>query len=87
MRSTFLVIAADGESPNLSRSPCRAPARRAAGRYGIRPYEPSGFRGQDSNPVLCLPICGEMRTMPGLPIHPAVHRIDLDDQGRVVGLS
>jgi formate--tetrahydrofolate ligase len=33
------------------------------------------------------PICGDMRTMPGLPMHPAVHRIDLDDQGRVVGLS
>jgi formate--tetrahydrofolate ligase len=33
------------------------------------------------------PICGDMRTMPGLPMHPAVHRIDLDDRGRVVGLS
>jgi formate--tetrahydrofolate ligase len=33
------------------------------------------------------PICGDMRTMPGLPMHPAVHRIDLDDEGRVVGLS
>jgi formate--tetrahydrofolate ligase len=33
------------------------------------------------------PICGDMRTMPGLPVHPAVHRIDLDEHGQVVGLS
>jgi formate--tetrahydrofolate ligase len=33
------------------------------------------------------PICGDMRTMPGLPMHPAVHRIDLDDDGQVVGLQ
>jgi formate--tetrahydrofolate ligase len=33
------------------------------------------------------PICGDMRTMPGLPMHPAVHRIDLDEHGQVVGLS
>jgi hypothetical protein len=33
------------------------------------------------------PICGDLRTMPGLPMHPAVHRIDLDEHGQVVGLS
>jgi formate--tetrahydrofolate ligase len=33
------------------------------------------------------PICGDMRTMPGLPMHPAVHRIDLDEHGEVVGLA
>ena len=33
------------------------------------------------------PICGDMRTMPGLPMRPAVHRIDLDEHGQVVGLS
>ncbi len=32
------------------------------------------------------PICGEMRTMPGLPSHPAAERVDLDDEGNVVGL-
>jgi formate--tetrahydrofolate ligase len=32
------------------------------------------------------PLCGEMRTMPGLPSHPAAERVDLDDEGRVVGL-
>lgn len=33
------------------------------------------------------PICGDMRTMPGLGATPAAHRIDLDDDGEVVGLS
>jgi formate--tetrahydrofolate ligase len=31
-------------------------------------------------------ICGDMRTMPGLPLHPNAQRIDLDDDGNVVGL-
>src|SRR6184192_3051351 len=33
------------------------------------------------------PICGDMRTMPGLSKTPAAARIDLDDDGMVVGLS
>src|SRR5690606_22707378 len=33
------------------------------------------------------PICGEMRTMPGLSAHPAAERIDIDEAGQVVGLS
>jgi len=33
------------------------------------------------------PICGDMRTMPGLSAHPAAARIDLDDDGQIVGLS
>jgi formate--tetrahydrofolate ligase len=31
-------------------------------------------------------LCGQMRTMPGLPSHPAGEKIDLDDQGNIVGL-
>ena len=31
-------------------------------------------------------ICGDMRTMPGLPAHPNAQRIDLDADGNVVGL-
>lgn len=31
-------------------------------------------------------ICGNMRTMPGLGAHPAAERIDIDDNGQVVGL-
>jgi formate--tetrahydrofolate ligase len=33
------------------------------------------------------PICGDMRTMPGLASHPAAERIDIDEQGEIVGLS
>ena len=32
-------------------------------------------------------ICGQMRTMPGLPKHPAAESIDIDADGNVVGLS
>src|SRR3712207_1794510 len=33
------------------------------------------------------PICGEMRTMPGLSAHPAAERIDINENGEIVGLS
>tara|TARA_Y100001970_G_scaffold293907_1_gene444481 strand:- start:9129 stop:10844 length:1716 start_codon:yes stop_codon:yes gene_type:complete len=33
------------------------------------------------------PICGDMRTMPGLGKSPAAHQIDIDGDGNVVGLS
>jgi formate--tetrahydrofolate ligase len=33
------------------------------------------------------PICGDMRTMPGLSSAPAAERIDIDDTGQIVGLS
>ena len=33
------------------------------------------------------PICGDMRTMPGLSSAPAAERIDLDENGEIVGLS
>jgi formate--tetrahydrofolate ligase len=32
-------------------------------------------------------ICGDVMTMPGLPAVPAAERIDVDDQGQIVGLS
>ena len=33
------------------------------------------------------PICGDMRTMPGLSAHPAAESIDIDERGEIVGLS
>jgi formate--tetrahydrofolate ligase len=33
------------------------------------------------------PICGEMRTMPGLGSRPAAEGIDIDENGEIVGLS
>ncbi|HEY1014092.1 MAG TPA: formate--tetrahydrofolate ligase [Herpetosiphonaceae bacterium] len=33
------------------------------------------------------PLAGDMRTMPGLPAHPGAENIDIDEQGKTVGLS
>ena len=33
------------------------------------------------------PICGDMQTMPGLGATPAANIIDIDDEGRIIGLS
>ena len=33
-----------------------------------------------------FPLCGEMRTMPGLPTHPAGEKVDIDDEGKTLGL-
>jgi formate--tetrahydrofolate ligase len=33
------------------------------------------------------PLCGDMRTMPGLSSSPAAERIDIDEHGEIVGLS
>src|SRR6266478_30205 len=33
------------------------------------------------------PICGDMRTMPGLPSNPAAAHIDIDENGEIVGVS
>ncbi len=32
------------------------------------------------------PLAGEMRTMPGLPTHPAAENVDIDEDGKIVGL-
>ena len=32
------------------------------------------------------PLCGDMRTMPGLPSEPAGTKVDIDKDGKVVGL-
>jgi formate--tetrahydrofolate ligase len=32
------------------------------------------------------PLCGTMRTMPGLPTHPAGEKVDIDKNGQIVGL-
>ncbi|MCX7668293.1 MAG: formate--tetrahydrofolate ligase, partial [Atribacterota bacterium] len=43
----------------------------------IRPSIGAGF---------LYPLCGEMRTMPGLPSVPAGNKIDIDAEGNVIGL-
>ncbi|MCS7242216.1 formate--tetrahydrofolate ligase [Candidatus Caldatribacterium sp.] len=43
----------------------------------IRPAIGAGF---------LYPLCGEIRTMPGLPSEPAGNKVDIDAEGRIVGL-
>ena len=43
----------------------------------IRPAAGAGY---------LYPLCGEMRTMPGMPSHPASERVDIDENGKTLGL-
>ncbi len=43
----------------------------------IRPSLGAGF---------LYPLCGDMRTIPGLPTTPAGEKVDIDEEGRIVGL-
>jgi len=36
---------------------------------------------------IIVAITGTVMTMPGLPLHPAAERIDVDDNGVITGLS
>jgi len=53
---------------------------------------PTGFRvpirevGLSAGAGFITPLCGEMRTMPGLPSRPGGEKIDIDADGNVVGL-
>ncbi len=53
---------------------------------------PSGFTlpVRDIRPSLgagfLYPLCGDMRTIPGLPTTPAGEVVDIDEKGNVVGL-
>jgi methylenetetrahydrofolate dehydrogenase (NADP+)/methenyltetrahydrofolate cyclohydrolase/formyltetrahydrofolate synthetase len=71
MAKTHLSLTHD---PNLKGAPkgWRLPIRE------IRASVGAGF---------LYPLCGDMRTMPGLPSRPAFMDIDLDEDGNIVGLS
>ncbi|MGO9195878.1 MAG: formate--tetrahydrofolate ligase [Acidimicrobiales bacterium] len=68
---THLSISSD---PNLKGAPkgWRLPVREVRASVG------AGF---------VYPVCGDIRTMPGLSSHPAAERIDIDENGEIVGLS
>jgi formate--tetrahydrofolate ligase len=68
---THLSISSD---PALKGAPTEARASRTG---SVQPVG-AGF---------VYPICGEIRTMPGLSAHPAAARIDIDAEGEIVGLS
>jgi formyltetrahydrofolate synthetase len=44
----------------------------------LRPYTGAGW---------VVAVCGDTQTMPGLPANSAAERMDLDAQGRIVGLA
>jgi formate--tetrahydrofolate ligase len=70
MAKTHLSISSD---PSLKGAPkgWTLPVRQARASVG------AGF---------IYPICGDMRTMPGLSVTPAAHNIDIDEDGQIVGL-
>jgi len=70
MAKTHLSLTHD---PNLKGRPTgwRLPVR------DVRPSIGAGF---------LYPLCGEMKTMPGLPSEPAGNKVDLAEDGRIVGL-
>ncbi|MEN6347589.1 MAG: formate--tetrahydrofolate ligase [Armatimonadia bacterium] len=70
MAKTHLSLSHD---PNLKGRPTgfRVPVR------DVRPSVGAGF---------LYPLCGEMRTMPGLPTRPAAVDVDIDENGNTVGL-
>jgi len=70
MAKTHLSLSHD---PNLKGRPTgwKLPVR------DVRPAVGAGF---------VYPLCGEMKTMPGLPSEPAGNRVDLDENGRIMGL-
>ncbi|MDD5748269.1 MAG: formate--tetrahydrofolate ligase [Actinomycetota bacterium] len=70
MAKTHLSLSHD---PNLKGRP-------TGWRLPIRDVIPSIGAG------FLYPLCGEMRTMPGLPSEPAGNKVDLTDDGRIVGL-
>ena len=59
---------------------------------GAAPVAPSGFTVPireirlSAGAGFITPLCGEMRTMPGLPSKPGGENIDIDADGNVVGL-
>ncbi len=71
MAKTHLSLSHD---PNLKGRPCgfTLPIR------DIRASVGAGF---------LYPLCGEMKTMPGLPSHPVGENIDIDEKGNIIGLS
>jgi len=70
MAKTHLSLSAD---PNLTNAPTgfTVPVR------AIRPYTGAGW---------LVALCGDMQTMPGLSASPAAFNVDIDEDGRTVGL-
>jgi formate--tetrahydrofolate ligase len=70
MAKTHLSLSADAAVPNAPTG-FRIPVR------DIRPYTGAGF---------LTPLCGDIVQMPGLGKTPAGFNVDIDDEGRTIGL-
>ncbi|MBN1288699.1 MAG: formate--tetrahydrofolate ligase [Actinobacteria bacterium] len=64
---------------SLSHDPTKK-GRPQGWRLPIRDIQPSVGAG------FIFPLCGDMRTMPGLPSQPAGNKVELDENGRIMGL-
>ncbi len=71
---------------------CMAKTHLSLSHDPARKGRPSGFRVPirevrlSAGAGFVTPLLGEMRTMPGLPSHPAGEKIDIDENGEIVGL-
>jgi formate--tetrahydrofolate ligase len=71
---------------------CMAKTHLSLSHDPTRKGRPSGFRVPirevrlSAGAGFVTPLLGEMRTMPGLPSHPAGEKIDIDENGEIVGL-
>ncbi len=71
---------------------CMAKTHLSLSHDPARKGRPSGFRVPirevrlSAGAGFVTPLLGEMRTMPGLPSHPAGEKIDIDEHGEIVGL-
>ncbi len=71
---------------------CMAKTHLSLSHDPTRKGRPSGFRVPirevrlSAGAGFVTPLLGEMRTMPGLPSHPAGEKIDIDEHGEIVGL-
>jgi formate--tetrahydrofolate ligase len=71
---------------------CMAKTHLSLSHDPARKGRPTGFRVPirevrlSAGAGFVTPLLGEMRTMPGLPSHPAGEKIDIDENGEIVGL-
>ncbi len=70
MAKTHLSLSHD---PNIKGAP-------SGYKFPVRDIRPSAGAG------FLYPLAGEMRTMPGMPSHPASEKVDIDETGKTVGL-
>ena len=85
--------ALDRRSPRRARSVCVAKSHLSISSDPALKGAPTGWNlpvrevRASVGAGFVYPICGDMRTMPGLSANPAAARIDIDEEGEILGLS